>query len=151
MNTTWVVAANAGRARLFAQAAANAPLEEIEDGVDTAARLRAADTETDDLGRRSQRHSPTPSSQQPSGYQPHETPKEHEAERFARNVAAVLARGRADGRYAHLVLTAAPEFLGLLRRHLDPQVASCVRAEIHHDYTQLDPARLRERIAEHAP
>ncbi len=150
MNTTWIVVANAGRARVFAQDAANEPFEEIEDGVDTTARLRTADTETDDLGRRSHSHGANPSSQQPSGYEPHTTPHEHHAEQFARDVAATLARGRADGRFAHLVLTASPEFLGLLRRFLDPHVASCVTTSIPHDYTQLDATRLRERIEQHA-
>ncbi len=151
MNTTWIVAANAGRARLFAQTNANEPFEEIEDEVDTDARLRTADTETDDLGRRSHARGPLASSTQPSGYQPHETPHEHHADAFARGVASMLARGRADGRYAHLVLTAAPDFLGLLRKHLDPQVASLVKFEIDRDYTQLDAVHLRERVARDAP
>ncbi|HEY4372709.1 MAG TPA: host attachment protein, partial [Burkholderiales bacterium] len=106
---------------------------------------------SDQLGRRSHSRGRAGTPMQASADEPHQTPAEHEAERFARSVAETLARGRADGRYGRLVLTAAPEFLGMLRGQLDPRVASLVKFEVDRDYTRLDAAGLRARIAELVP
>ena len=152
MTTTWIVAANAGRARYFAKTQADGPLEEIDDQVNAASRLRTADTESDDLGRRGTSSGTsrgnTPS--QSSGYEPHQTPAEHQAELFARSVAATLHEGHRAGRFDRLVLTASPEFLGILRKQLDPSLAARIQTEIGRDYTQSNATQLREQIAAHA-
>ncbi len=151
MDANWIVTANAGRARIFAQADAASPLAEIEDMVNEAARMRTADTESDDLGRRSsstgRSGGGTPS--QSSGYEPHRTPAEHQSERFARDVAAFLLRGHQQGRFRALSLAASPEFLGVLRKALDPGLARAVHLEIDRDYTQSTAVQLREQIAQH--
>jgi protein required for attachment to host cells len=151
MDATWIVSANAGRARFFAQGNATASLEEIEDMVNAPARMRTAENETDDLGQRAaskSKHSvgqPT----QPSGYQPNQTPDQHQSELFARNVADFLLRGHQEGRFRQLCLVASPEFLGELRKQLDPQLESLVRSEINKDYTQSSAQQLREQIQAH--
>lgn len=153
MDATWIVAANAGRARFFSHVRRGERPQEIDDMVNTAARLRTEDTETDALGQRSaskSRHSvgaPT----QPSGYQPNQSPAEHQAELFARSVANNLLRAQRDGRYGQLVLTASPEFLGILRKLLDANVASTITLEVNKDYTQLNADELREAIAAAQP
>ena len=149
MDATWIVSANAGRARFFAQAGATAALEEINDMVSPAARQRESDLETDDLGQRSaskSRHNvgqPT----QPSGYQPNQTPLQHEAELFARDVAGFLIQAHNQGRFRKLCLVASPEFLGVLRKQVDPKLGTTVALEINKDYTHYSPAELKERIA----
>ena len=52
MDATWIVSANAGRARIFAQAGAAAGLEEVQDLVNTSARQRDNEIDTDSLGQR---------------------------------------------------------------------------------------------------
>lgn len=151
MQTTWIVAANAGRARFFSRAKAAEPLEEIHDMVNTAARLRTGETETDALGQRAaskSRHSvgaPT----QPSGYEPHQSPAEHQTEIFAKTVAAFLSHAQKEGRFKRLSLIASPDFLGVLRKLLEPSVASAVKLEINKDYTHFNPRELHERIGAH--
>ncbi|MDB5811315.1 MAG: hypothetical protein JWN94_3437 [Betaproteobacteria bacterium] len=148
MDATWIVSANAGRARFFAQERADGRLTEINDMVNTAARLRSADTETDDLGQRAasnSRHN-TGAPTQPSGYEPNQTPVEHQTENFARDVGKFLLKAYQEGRFRHLVLTASPEFLGVLREQLDAKVASAVSAQINKDYTQLRANELLDRI-----
>lgn len=153
MNPTFIVTANAGRARFFSQARPNARLEEINDMVNTVARLRNSDTDTDGVGQRAaskSRHSvgaPT----QPSGYEPPQSTTEHYTEIFARNVAEYLLRAQQEGRFERLVLAASPEFLGLLRKQLDPKVLSAITLEINKDYTQLAEDKLREQIEAHKP
>lgn len=151
MDSTWIVAANAGRARIFSQPAAGERLEEINDMVNTAVRLRTTETESDALGQRAaskSRHS-TGAPTQPSGYEPNQSPAEHQTEIFARSVAGYLRQAQLEGRYRELVLTASPEFLGVLRRMLDPHLIACVGTQIDKDYTQLRPDELREQVRAH--
>jgi len=151
MAATWIVSANASRARFFSREHPAERPEEINDMVNTAARLRTAETEKDDLDLRSASKSahsvgaPRPQ----SGYEPNQTPDEHQAELFARNVAGFLLQARQEGRFQQLILIASPEFLGVLRKQLDPQVASAVTLEINKDYTQFRSDQLRDQIAAH--
>jgi protein required for attachment to host cells len=153
MESTLIVTANAGRARFFLQTRPNARLEEITDMVNPAARLRTAETETDALGQRAaskSRHSvgaPT----QPSGYEPNQSPAEHQTEIFARNAADYLLNAHQEKRFDRLILAASPEFLGMLRKQLDAQLLSAVALEINKDYTQLAEDKLREQIEAHKP
>ena len=141
---TWIVAANAGRARIYLQASATASLEEIDDMVNEASRLRTADTETDDLGRRngSTSRSGGNAPSQPNGYQPHQNPVEHQNELFARSLAAYLLQGHQGHRFGQLRLVASPSFLGLLRKQIDPQLQSCVKSTLDKDYTSCTAAQL---------
>jgi protein required for attachment to host cells len=148
MASTWIVAANAGRARIFSEAQAGAPLEEINDMVNTAARLRTVETETDQLGQRSaskSRHN-VGAATQPSGYEPNQSPAEHQTELFARNVAAFLLQSYQEGRFRQIVLIASPEFLGMLRKVLDQKVHAVVSAEINKDYTHFNAKELRGHV-----
>ena len=153
MAVTCIVTANAGRARFFSQEARTARPEEINDMVNPAARLRINETETDALGQHAaskSRHNvgaPT----QPSGYQPNQSPVEHQTEIFARSVADYLLKAHQEGRFARLILAASPEFLGVLRKALDPKVLSAVKLEINKDYTQLAGDKLREQIEANKP
>src|SRR4051812_45888963 len=131
MTTSWIVAANSGLARIFSQAGVAGDLEEIHDMANKDVHLLTADTESDQIGQRAaskSKHSvgaPT----QPSGYQPHQSPDEHRTELFVREVTAFLLRGHHDHKFQQLILISSPEFLGLLRKFLDPQLASLVKLE----------------------
>ena len=152
MDSTWIVSANAGRARFFAQPRPVDNLEEINDMVSPSAREREGLIETDQLGPRAagkSRHNtgaPTTS----SDYQPHQTPAQHEAELFARDVAGFLKKAHNEGRFRRLCLVASPEFLGVLRKQLDDNLGAAVSLEINKDFTSASAAELRERIRAHA-
>ncbi len=148
---TWIISANAGRARFFSQDGATAPLQEVNDMANSAVRLRTSETETDDLGLRSASKSPhsvgAPRPQ--SGYEPPQTPAQHQTELFARDVADYLLKAYQEGRYRQLCLTASPEFLGVLRKLLDPKIVSAITVEVNKDYTQSNAIQLREYIRSH--
>lgn len=149
MPTTWIVTANASRARFFSREKVGDPLEEIDDLVGEGVRLRTVDTETDDLGQRAagkSRHGAGAASQS-SGYEPHQTPAEHQTELFARSVAARLAKGLQEARFDALHIAASPEFLGVLRKLLDPKVTALVGKEINKDYTQSNARQLQDQLA----
>lgn len=113
-----------------------------------AVRLRTSETESDDLGLRSASKSPhsvgAPRPQ--SGYEPAQTPAEHQTELFAREVADYLLKAYQEGRYKQLCITASPEFLGTLRKLLAPQIVSAIRIEVNKDYTQFSPQQLKDQL-----
>ncbi|OWW18188.1 hypothetical protein AYR66_01800 [Noviherbaspirillum denitrificans] len=152
MNTTWIVSANASRARFFSQEQPSDQLEEINDMVNDSVRERILDaSETDKLGPTSGTKSvhntggATPNKQ----YQPATMPDEHMAELFARDIAGFLRKAHQEGRFQQLTLVVSPQFLGMLRKLLAPELESAVKLEINKDYTQFSPAQLREQVLAH--
>jgi protein required for attachment to host cells len=150
MRTTWIVAANGGRARIFVQGnPAQAP-QEIKDMVNTAQRMRVSETEPDSIGPTAATNSAhniggtqgvglahnAKAGAPNKAYQPAHTPDQIEAERFARDIAAYLLQAQRQDQFNSLVITAAPQFLGTLRAHLDPHLRPLVRLEVAKDYTQ---------------
>lgn len=163
MPTTWILSANAGRARFFAESDPTQPLQELEDMVSPAAQLRTEDTETDKL-------SPTAASNSRHAiggnegagmahnakagapnklYQPAQTPDQHAADLFAKDVATYLLKAHNEGRYQQLMISASPDFLGVLRTKLDPQVQKLVTSEFNKDYTHSNAQQLREQLHAH--
>lgn len=151
MAATWIVSANAGRARIFSQENASEPLQEIKDMVNSAVHLRTAETESDKIGPMAASKSAhnVGASLPTSGYEPNQTPGEHQTELFARTITEFLLQGQQEGRFKQLALIASPQFLGILRKLLDPNVVSLVNLEINKDYTQSNPRQMLEQIQAH--
>ena len=148
MDANWIVTANAGRARFFSEATPTSGLQEITDMVNPAARLRTDETEADKISPKAASGSahgsgaPAPN----KAYQPPTMPTEHETEVFAKNIAAFLLQAQQQKRFAHLIIAASPEFLGILRQCLDPQLCDVLSLAIDKDYTQLGPDQLPGRL-----
>jgi len=154
MAATWIVSANASRARIFAQTNATDPLQEINDMVNEEVRLRMIENnESDKIGPTAG----TKSMHNTGGavpnklYEPPQTPEKHSAELFARDIAAFLDVGQREGRYKDLCLVVSPQFLGMLRKLLSPQVQATVKMELNKDYTHSGPEELREHIKAQQP
>lgn len=148
MQATWIVSANASRARFFSQEHSTDPLEEINDMINDSARLRMLDMESDKLGPTSASKSihnvggATPN----KTFEPATTPDVHQAELFARDIVSFLQKGYQEGRFQKLSLVVSPQFLGMLRKLLDPKLESVVSLEINKDYTQFSPQQLLEHV-----
>jgi protein required for attachment to host cells len=148
MSALWIVTANAGCAHFFLQSDPSAALEEVGELVNSKASLHTYDTESDRLGQHAASKSahsvgaPT----QPSGYEPNQTPAEHGAELFARNISRFLLHGYQDGHFQRLALIASPEFLGVLRSVLDPRLLDVVTNEINKDYTRCNSRELSAHL-----
>jgi protein required for attachment to host cells len=152
MPATWIVSANASRARVFAQAHAASPLDEISDLVHEESRMRVHDLETDSpVGARAASDSThsTSAPTTPSTYEPKQTQKKREAELFAREVAEYLVKAHNEGRFDKLCLVASPEFLGLLRGLVEPRLHAALSLQIDKDYTHSTPQQLYEQIRSH--
>jgi len=163
MPTTWIIAANAGRARIFADTDSAKSLQEVEDMVNPAAHQRVLDTVTDKLGQTAAAGSShnigngqgasTQHNAQAGApgklYQPAVTPAEHEAQKFARDISAYLLQAHQKSQFQHLIVSASPEFLGLLRTTIDPQVKSLITRELNKDYTHSNGQELRAQLDAH--
>ncbi|MEH6437133.1 host attachment protein [Massilia sp. DD77] len=151
MSTTWIVSADAGRARIFAESDANTPLQEVQDMVNPAARTGTTEELTD-------RMSPIAAGSSSHGtggalptkqYQPQQTPEQRESQTFASEINDVLLKARQAGQFDRLALVAEPQFLGALRNQLDPQLKACVSYEIDKDYAHSNGQQLRDQIRAH--
>jgi protein required for attachment to host cells len=152
MAATWIVSANASRARFFSQAHPSEIPQEINDMVNEAARLRMLEnTESDKIGPTAATKSmhnvgaATPN----KTYEPPQTPDKHQAELFARDITGFLLQGHQDGRFQRLILAVSPQFLGMLRKLLEPKLGSAIGLELDKDYTHLGARELHEQIQAH--
>lgn len=153
MSATWIVSANASRARIFAQEDAASGLQEVEDMVNDAARLRMTEmeSETDKYGPTAGTKSmhntggAVPNKQ----YEPDTTPDKHQAELFARDLTKFLRDAHREGRFDQLALVISPKFLGAVRQLLDQELGSAVKLEINKDYTHFDGQQLLDQLRQH--
>ena len=65
--------------------------------------------------------------------------KDFDRNEFAKELAKHLDKARTDGKFNSLILTAPPEFLGLLRSNLNKDVASMVVNTVNKNLIQESP------------
>ena len=141
MQPTWIVVADAGRARVLEMQDTD-HLAEIENFINPAERNDNADIDTDSRGRfygkgeREEGHTAEPAVQ----------PKEHEAELFAITIAKYLDDARSQNKYAKLQLIAAPAFLGLMRNKLDSNVMNLVERELPKDLSKASLPQIEHYV-----
>jgi protein required for attachment to host cells len=155
MDTTWIVLADEGRARILQRSEPGADLEDVEELIDAAAHAHNADLRRDAMGRRSPAdgHGAHAGTHMPgsSTSSAGEEKLDHEAELFARRLALRLSDARRAHRYDRLRIAAAPRFLGRLRKELDTEVCSVLDDAIDKDLLQLDRRTLTQRFFPDAP
>lgn len=149
---TWILVCDASRARLFQENPGRKGLAQVEELEHTESRARVRDRVTDAQGRKPV--GPPPASMVQGqggahgrpGAQPETDPKEVEAQKFARQLAGVLAKGLNDHAYERLVVVAPPHFLGMIRSMVSPQVKKHIEVTIDKDFTTLDLKELTKRL-----
>jgi protein required for attachment to host cells len=144
MDTTWVLLADEGKARILAMTEPGTDLVEIEELTDAAAHADDADFRHDAYPRRGGGGDLRTGGDAIGASA--EDKLDHEAELFARRIAARLAEARSKGRFERLCIAAAPRFLGRLRKALDPQVAKTVVDEVDKDLLQLNRREVTQRL-----
>lgn len=69
---------------------------------------------------------------------------------FARQVAEVIERGRADGAFQRLIVAAPPRFLGALRSAMSDATRRCLACGlVPHDYVKTPPDELLPLLRRH--
>ena len=146
MANTWVAVARNSGAKIFAVDSPRAPLQELCDLIEPEARMHDRELSSDLPGQ----------AFDGKGQGIHALgrktgPKQHAVEHFAKRVGDYLERGRLDGAFDKLVIMAAPEFLGLLRKHLSDAAKALVIGEIDKNLVLQDAAAIREYLCEACP
>jgi protein required for attachment to host cells len=139
----WIVVADSSACRLFEVSEPAGPLQELEVLSHPEGRLREQDLVSDLPGRTFD--------SQGAGRHAKEAevgPKKHEAIVFAGRIADRLEAGRVRNTFDKLALIAPPEFLGLLRDKLSPQLRALMLHEVDKNVSRLDPAAIRARLPE---
>lgn len=129
MQKTWIVAADATRARIFELLGAEQKIHEIEDFAHPAGRSMTRELQSDGQGRfygkgeRNQGHTNAPE----------RDAAEHENDLFSKSLADYLDEARTQHRYERLRIVAPPKILGLLRQKLHKEVQKLVEDEVPKD------------------
>jgi protein required for attachment to host cells len=139
---TWILVADASRARLFAIGSKVNHWSLRKEFAHPASAAKVSEILTDKAGRVQQRMA----TGKRSAVETPTSPKETEAKRFAHELAAELVREHGRNSYSRLVLVAAPQFLGLLRACISAPVMKCVVATVHKDLTHVPERELPERL-----
>jgi protein required for attachment to host cells len=143
--TVWVVVADEAIARVLQRQKARAVVEPVEELTDPASHARGAELGRDAHGRRA---AGAPG-QNPAGLTTsagEDDRRRIEAETFARRVAQRLTEAHNQHRFEELHIAAAPRFLGMLRKALDPHVAASVKDEIAKDLVHETEREITERV-----
>ena len=141
---TWILVADAGRARIFeASGSADAPL-----GAERRS-LAAAVPPSREIGSDRPGRSFDSGGEGRHAMEPPTDPQRHAKAEFAREVVQALDSARKQGDFDDLVVAAAPGFLGDLRALMPDPLRACVRREINKDYTTLEDPDLQRHLAQH--
>lgn len=119
---TWILVADASRARILSANSSDAKLREVEALVHPASRLQTSELVSDGAGRITKGLGRQVHAMMEARTPAHET----EAIRFAKTLADKLKKALNDGKYSSVTLVAPPHFLGLLRQSLCERVAHTV-------------------------
>lgn len=128
--TTYIVVADAARARIFTRDALT--LAEQESLVHAEGRLHEGDLITDRPG--ADVHESSSTSARSSGDE--ETASKHENELFAKQVVQRLYTARVGHHMEKLILVAPPKFLGLLREKMDAPTQKLIIHTLAKDHSK---------------
>jgi len=155
-STTWILVCDASRARLFSEISRARSYALVASFEHPECRRRVSDLVADAQGRK-----PVGGSRgagvrgRPGGFfgrpgvEQATLPKDVEAIKFARDLAATLERGLDDHAYDALVLTAPPRFLGQLLETISEQVRRRLSRTIDKDLSLLPPRDVEKRVRAH--
>jgi protein required for attachment to host cells len=133
MSSTWILVADASRARFFSAENPAGPLVEMETLSNPEARLHERDLVSDRGG-----HNDGDSAT-----------KAANTDRFASMVCDHLESSRHTRELRKLYILGSPGFLGLLRKHQSPSLRHLVRDEIAKDLTTQSPERIRAQLPDY--
>jgi protein required for attachment to host cells len=147
--TTRILIADQSEARIYDWERPSRSLQLVVELAHPEARLHDRDLKSDRPGRVFD-HAPT-AGQRRGATAHHATggehsPRQHEAEGFARRIAHVLEAAHQQRQYAHLVIMAAPAFLGLLRGALPKAVGATIVAEVPKDLLHGPESAILEHL-----
>ncbi len=146
MGQTWIVVADSSRARIFSADTPSSPLHELEDLTHPEGRMHSRDL-TSDLPGSNVNHMGSGTHRIESEVEP----KKQEAVTFAKHLVKHLDSARKARNYTHLILIAAPSFLGMLRDQLAAPLRKMISLELNQNLTQHNSTEIRKHLPEFLP
>lgn len=137
----WLVVADASVARIFNYENSHSMIE-ISTLTHPASRLKNSDLVSDRLGREFQ----SMGGGSRSAMDPKTFPKDHEFEIFAKEITQFLLQAHNQRQFDGLYIIAGPEFLGLLRAELSPELKKILIGELNKTLTELSPKEILEHL-----
>ena len=144
MKKTWILVANAHRARCFERDGKDSPLAELMDFVEPRSRITSDESGGDITGDAGKGHGRT--AHGGTQFEPHTGPRERERDEFARRIADYLNEAAATQRCDTLALIVSSPMLGALKPRLNPAANKLLRHCVTGDYTRLQGNALKTRI-----
>jgi protein required for attachment to host cells len=138
--STWILAADNSRARIFTAEKAAGAIREIQTLASPEGRLHEGDLTTDKAGRG---RDPIAGAHGVNGEDGH---KQENADRFANLVCETLESARTRGELSKLYIVAAPAFLGMLRKHQSPPLRHLIAGEVDKNLTTHAPEAIRKSL-----
>lgn len=140
--TTWVLVANTSHAKIFRMVhfPRVEPLLAMEH---PESRLHNQDLISSKPGRSFERAGTTR-----HAYEPKTDAKHLEIDKFAKEIGNYLSSAREKREFARLYVIASPEFLGVLRPHIDPQTEGTIVAEVAKDLAEHSQGEIEQHLAE---
>ena len=160
MPTTWVIAADSSRARIFEVSERGDKLQEIEDMFNPEGRQQEREVVTDREGRFGQganagsspsNPGPGARSNQAHTAEPQQTIREHDIEMFTKQVVRYIDQARNEHRFDKLRVIAAPKMLGLIRQNLSKEAQKMVEEEIPKNIAGLEEREVAEYLRQNKP
>ncbi|MGD8784992.1 MAG: host attachment protein [Thioalkalispiraceae bacterium] len=142
--TTWIIVADASRARIFERTGSSKDIHEKETLTHPASRLHEQELTSDLPGRAFDSEG---AGRHAMGSK-HE-PKQNEADEFARQLAEHVDKARAENRFTKIIVVAAPAMLGDLRNRMTDETKKLVVNEIDKDLTQHTIEDIQQHLAAH--
>ena len=141
MATTWILVANAGLAKLYANHGVNKGVALIGQNEHPESRGKGIDLVSDRPGS-NQGHG-----NEHGSFVPATSPKENAADHFALELGRLLEDGRVKNHYERLILVASSPFIGRLKGHLSDGVRKLITGSVDKDYTSVSERELVELLA----
>jgi protein required for attachment to host cells len=142
MSNIWVVVANQAEADIFSMTRLRGSLTPVDSLTNEAGKAHPRDLVADSPGRVHDRIGPGRHSMEPDvGV------KDDELRRFAGSVVRHLETARSRGLFDRLIIVAAPEFLGVLRKALTDQLVDILVEEIPKDMVGHDLPKIEAQFA----
>lgn len=146
--TQWILISDASRGRIFSTTGPSRRLLLGSDLDNPAGRAKVSEIVSDGHGRYADNGGRRGT---PSATAPQTSVHMQEEERFARRLADILQKGMEQKRYDSLAIFAPPQFLGVLRSVLSPEVHKRVVATVAKDLTHVREHDLPASVAEAFP
>jgi protein required for attachment to host cells len=146
MEKSWIVLANAARARILERDPADGALAELTDFVHPQSRQKASELASDRPGHAQKAHGDP--AKVSTAFEPRTDLRRKEHEEFARQLAQHLDDAVAQRRCTSLVLIASNPFLGELRSHLGSATQKALALAVPTDLTSVAVPELTRRVSE---